>query len=81
MQLANKKQVDIVRLKADLTAAGVEVLSAQCATDRVRLQYSLEDLLNHGERNVVKKAAASADVLHRFFSQLEEQLRRHESNR
>lgn len=81
MQFGSKKQVDVARLKADLAAAGVEVLSAQCATDRVRLQYSLQDILNYGERNVVKKAAASADVLHRFFSQLEEQLRRQDSDR
>ena len=45
-----KKQVDIARLKADLAAASVELLSAHCAADRVRLQYSTQDVVTFGER-------------------------------
>lgn len=46
---AVKKQIDLTRLRADLAAAGVELLSAQCAADPVRLQYSPEDVAAHGE--------------------------------
>jgi hypothetical protein len=38
MAPGSKKHVDVARLKADLAAAGVELLSAHCATDRIRLQ-------------------------------------------
>ncbi len=65
-----KKQIDIARLKADLAAASVEVLSAHCATDRVRLQYSPHDIVTFGERRTLERALASAEAMHRFFSQI-----------
>ena len=65
-----KKQIDIARLKADVAAAGVELLSAHCATDRIRLQYSPQDVVAFGERRTLRRAVASAEALHRFFSQI-----------
>jgi len=44
MVAAVKKQIDVTRLMADLTAAKVELLSAQCAADRTHLQYSPQDI-------------------------------------
>ena len=44
MQSGSKKQINVVRLNADIAAASVELLSAQCAADRVRLQYSPKDV-------------------------------------
>jgi len=57
-----KRQADIARLTADLRAAKVELLSAQCATDRLRLQYSLQDIVLFGERQTLDRAIASAPV-------------------
>ena len=68
---SGSKQLDVARLKADLKAACVELLSAQCAMDRVRLQYSPHDVVACAERSAVKKAMASAEALFRFFSQIE----------
>ena len=34
------KPIDVPRLQAEVAAVGVELLSAHCATDRIRLQYS-----------------------------------------
>ena len=65
-----RKQIDIVRLKADLAAASVELLSAHCAADRVRLQYSPQDIVAFGEPRTLKRAIASAEALYRFFSQI-----------
>jgi hypothetical protein len=62
------KQVDIARLRADLTAAGVELLSAHCAADRIRLKYSPQDIVAFGERRALQRAIASAEALHNFFS-------------
>ena len=75
MQSGSKKQVNVARLKADVAAAGVEILSAHCAADRVRLQYSPEDIVAFGERSTLKRAIASSQALYRFFTLLEFQLK------
>jgi hypothetical protein len=75
MQFGTNKQIDVPRLKADLAAATVELLSAHCATDRVRLQYSPHDIVAHGERDALKKAIAFADALHDFFSQVDHHIK------
>lgn len=65
------KRSDIARLISDVRAAKVELLSAQCAADRLRLQYSLRDIAAFGERRALEGAIASARALHRFFSEIE----------
>lgn len=72
------KQIDIARLRADLTAASVELLSAHCAADRIRLKYSPQDIVAFGERRALQRAIASAEALHNFFSQIEAQISRQE---
>jgi hypothetical protein len=69
------KQSGIARLASDIRAAKIELLSAQCATDRLRLQYSVEDIVSFGERQALKGAIASAGALCRFFSSIEDQLK------
>jgi hypothetical protein len=68
------KQINIVRLKADVAAASVELLSAHCASDRVRLQYSPQDIVAFAERRALQRAVASAEALCRFFSQIQAEL-------
>jgi hypothetical protein len=80
MQSETSKHVDVARLKADLAAAGVEILSAHCAADRIRLKYSPEDIVAFAERNTLKKAITSSQALYRFFSQLEVHLRNTEES-
>ena len=75
---AVRKQIDVNRLMADLIAAKVELLSAQCAADRVRLQYSPEDIAAFGDPQTLKRVIASAEALHRFFSQIRAQIQQKE---
>jgi hypothetical protein len=75
---ATKRKVDVTRLMADLSAAKVEMLSAQCAADRIRLQYSAQDIVAFGEPQILKRIIASADGLYRFFSQIEALLKQKE---
>jgi hypothetical protein len=70
-----RKQAGIARLASDLRAAKLELLSAQCATDRLRLQYSIEDIVSFGERQALKSAIASSVALCRFFSSIENQIK------
>lgn len=75
VDIENSKRVGIARLVADVRAAKIEILSAQCAADRLRMQYSLEDIVSFGERQALKGAIASADALCRFFTSVEHQLK------
>ena len=77
---AVQKQIDVARLMSDLTAAKVELLSAQCAADRVRLRYSAQDIVAFAERQTLKRAIASAEALYRYFSQIEAQIQQHEES-
>jgi hypothetical protein len=72
---AIQRHADIARLNADLRAAKVELLSAQCAADRIRLQYRLPDIASFGERQTLERAIDSVRSLYRFFSQIEAQMR------
>jgi hypothetical protein len=76
-----RKQTGIARLAADLRAAKIELLSAQCATDRLRLQYTLEDIVSFGERHALEGAIASADAMCRFFSSIADQLNQGEQQK
>jgi hypothetical protein len=69
-----KKQPDVPRLMAELTALKVELLSAQCAMDRVRLQYSPQDIVIFGDRQALKRVIASAEALREFCAQLQVQM-------
>jgi hypothetical protein len=69
------KQLIRTRLTADLAAAAVELLSAQCASDRIRLQYSPQDIVKFAEERTLKRAIASAEAVHRFFSQIAAQIK------
>jgi len=80
MQSGSKKQLDIARLQADLAAASVELLSAHCAADRVRLHYSPNEIVEFCERNTLKKAIASSEALYRFFAQIEARLKHKEGS-
>jgi hypothetical protein len=71
MAPGGKKQIDVARLKADLAAASVELLSAHCAADRVRLRCSLQDIVQSAEQRALQRAIASVQDLHRFFPQVE----------
>jgi hypothetical protein len=70
MVSAVSKQLDRKRLASDLAAAAVELLSAQCASDRIRMQYSPQDIVRFADAGMLKRAIASAEAVHRFFSQI-----------
>lgn len=60
-------RVAIVRMNAELRQAQLEMLSAQCATDRLRLRYSAEDLARHAQQDVLRKAWSSANALFDYY--------------
>lgn len=64
----NGDRVAMVQMNAELRHAQLELLSAQCATDRFRLRYSADDIAQHAQRDVFKKALLSATALHDFYT-------------
>ena len=68
------------RLASDLRAAKVELLSAQCAADRLRLQYSVADIASFGEPHTLQSAIASASALCRFFASIQDQMNQDQMN-
>src|SRR5437764_3787371 len=67
-------RVSIVQMNAELRHAQLELLSAQCATDRLRLRFSLEDIANHGQRDVLRKALLSANALSDYYNRIAKQI-------
>ncbi len=67
-------RVAIVQLNAELRHAQLEMLSAKCATDRLRLRFSAEDVARYGERDLLQKAVASATALHDYYSAIARQV-------
>jgi len=61
----------VVQLNADLRSAQLDLLSAQCATDRLRLRFSPGYMARHGDRDLLRKAANSANALHDFYRTIE----------
>jgi hypothetical protein len=63
------------RLISDLRSAKLELLSAQSATDCLRLQYSVADIISLGEPHTLRGAIASANALCRFLGLIEDRMK------
>jgi len=63
-----------VQLNADLRHAQLELLSAECATKRLRLQYSIEEIACYAEPEVLRKAIDTVSSLKDFYASLENRL-------
>jgi Leu/Phe-tRNA-protein transferase len=63
-------RIAIVQMNAELRTAQLELLSAQCATDRLRLRFSIKDIARHAQRDVLHKALSSATALQRYYKEV-----------
>ncbi|MGA9979445.1 MAG: hypothetical protein WBQ08_12550 [Candidatus Sulfotelmatobacter sp.] len=76
-----KKTAEVAKLTADLRNVKVELLSAQCAVDRLRMQYPIPYIVSFGERQTLERALASARALSGFFGEIESQLKLQEGKK
>lgn len=67
-------RVALVQMNAELRHAQLEMLSAQCATDRLRLRYSTEQIARHAQRDILRKAWAAANSLFEYYSSIVKQM-------
>jgi hypothetical protein len=59
--------VAIAQMNAALRHAQLDLLSAQCATDRLRLRFPVEDLARYAEKDVLRKAIGAAVALGEYY--------------
>lgn len=67
-------RVAIVQMNADLRHAQLDLLSAQCATDRLRLRFSVEDLARYGEKDVLRKTIGTAVALNDYYQSIQNEM-------
>jgi len=67
-------RVAVVQMNAELRHAQLEMLSAQCATDRLRLRYPAEQIARHAQRDLLRKAWAAASSLFEYYSSIVKQM-------
>ncbi len=61
-------RVAVMQMNSELRHAQLELLSAQCATDRLRLRYSPEDIARLAQRDVLRKAWSSVSALYDYYN-------------
>jgi hypothetical protein len=68
-------RVLIFQMNSQLQDAQIELLSAHCATDRLRLRFSAEEIARHGQRDILGKIFNATSALRDFYSAIEEKTR------
>ena len=66
------------KLDGDLRDAYVELLSAQCAIDRVKSRYSPEIVAGNGGQFLLRRAISAAMGICQYFSAIEKCLPQHD---
>src|ERR1700741_3058999 len=67
-------RVAIVQMNAELRHAQLDLLSAQCATDRLRLRFSIQDLARYGEKDVLRKTIGTAVALNEYYTSIQNEM-------
>jgi hypothetical protein len=69
-----EERISIVQVNSELRHAQLELLSAHCATHKLRLRFSTEDLIRYGRRDVLNKSIETASALSEYYSSIEKQI-------
>src|ERR1700676_2496648 len=70
----HEERISIVQMNSELQHAELELLSAHCATHKLRLRFSTETLARHGRRDVLRKSIETASALSEYYSSIEKQI-------
>ena len=60
-------RVAIVQMNAELRHAQMDLLSAECTTDRLRARFSVQDLARYGDGGVLRKTIGTALALSEYY--------------
>jgi hypothetical protein len=64
----------IIKMNSELRHAELELLSAHCATYKLRLRYASEQLARHGRRDILLKSIETASAINEFYATIEKQI-------
>ena len=67
-------RVAIAQMNAELRHAQLDLLSARCSADRLRLRYSLQDLAHHAQKDVLHKAIRHAVALSNYYLSIQREI-------
>ena len=67
-------RVAIAQMNSELQHAQLELLSAHCATQQLRLRFSSDDLARFGRRDILRKSVEAAASLNEYYSSIEKKI-------
>jgi hypothetical protein len=67
-------RLSTAQMNSELQHAQLELLAAHCATHKLRLHYSADDLARFGRRDVLRKSAEAASSLNEFYQTIEKKI-------
>jgi hypothetical protein len=67
-------RVSIVQMNSELRHAQLEMLSADCATQQLRLHFSIDDLARFGQRDVLRKSLQAANALSEYYTSIKDKI-------
>lgn len=70
----SEDRLSIIRMNAELRNAELELLSAHCATYKLRLRFPVEHLARHGRRDTLRKSIETAHALHQYYSSIDKHI-------
>ncbi len=69
-QISGKDPAKINTMISDLRSAWIDLLGARCATDRLRLRYSAEDVARFAERTTLNKSIEAVGAMCDYFAEV-----------
>lgn len=66
--------ISIAQMNSELRHAQLELISAHCATHKLRIRFSTEDLARYGRRDILRKSIETASALSQYYSSVEAQI-------
>ena len=70
----NEDRVAIMQLNAELRHAQLELLSAECAANQLRLRFSIDDIARYAQKDTLRKAVDTASTLHEYYASIQERI-------
>jgi hypothetical protein len=67
-------RISVVQMNSELRHAELELISAHCATHKLRLRFSTDNIARYGHRDVLRKSIETASALSEYYSSIEKQI-------
>jgi hypothetical protein len=70
----SEERLSFTEMNSELRHAELELMSAHCATYKLRLRFSAADLARYGRRDILRKSIETASALNDYYSSIEKQI-------